>query len=67
MPPEDSSHPQVFISYSHDSPEHQRRVLELSERLRADGIDAGSISTPPGPARAGRGGWKGNCGKPVLS
>ncbi len=29
----------VFISYSHDSPEHERQVLALSERLRADGID----------------------------
>ncbi|HYX29534.1 MAG TPA: tetratricopeptide repeat protein [Pyrinomonadaceae bacterium] len=28
----------VFISYSHDSAKHQRRVLALSERLRADGI-----------------------------
>lgn len=30
----------VFISYSHDSPEHGERVLALSERLRKDGIDA---------------------------
>ncbi len=30
----------VFISYSHDSPEHERQVLALSERLRADGIDS---------------------------
>ena len=30
----------VFLSYSHDSPEHRRRVLALAERLRADGIDA---------------------------
>jgi anaerobic magnesium-protoporphyrin IX monomethyl ester cyclase len=29
----------VFISYSHDSREHQRRILELSNRLRSDGID----------------------------
>ncbi|MCY2951582.1 MAG: TIR domain-containing protein, partial [Planctomycetota bacterium] len=29
----------VFISYSHDSAEHSRRVLELSDRLRADGVD----------------------------
>ena len=32
--------PKVLISYSHDSPEHARRVLELAERLRVDGIDA---------------------------
>jgi tetratricopeptide (TPR) repeat protein len=31
--------PTVFISYSHDSPEHADRVLALSDRLRADGID----------------------------
>jgi hypothetical protein len=30
----------VFISYSHDSPEHQQRVLALAERLRKDGVDA---------------------------
>jgi hypothetical protein len=30
----------VFISYSHDSIEHARLVLELAERLRADGVDA---------------------------
>ena len=29
----------VFISYSHDSEEHRERVLALSERLRADGIE----------------------------
>jgi hypothetical protein len=29
----------VFISYSHDSPEHLGRVLSLSDRLRRDGID----------------------------
>jgi formylglycine-generating enzyme required for sulfatase activity len=32
--------PRVFISYSHDSDEHRNRVLELSERLRSDGVDA---------------------------
>jgi hypothetical protein len=30
---------EVFISYSWDSPEHIRSVLELSNRLRADGVD----------------------------
>ena len=30
----------VFISYSHDSPEHEAKVLALANRLRADGIDA---------------------------
>src|SRR5436853_5696260 len=31
--------PIVFISYSHDSEEHRKQVLALSERLRADGIE----------------------------
>ena len=36
----DTPHPPiVFISYSHDSPEHADLVLALSDRLRADGID----------------------------
>jgi tetratricopeptide (TPR) repeat protein len=29
----------VFISYSHDSPEHMDRVLALSDRLRREGVD----------------------------
>jgi hypothetical protein len=32
--------PKVFISYSHDTVEHQERVLGLADRLRADGIAA---------------------------
>jgi TIR domain len=28
-----------MLSYSHDSPEHQQRVLALTNRLRADGIN----------------------------
>lgn len=31
--------PTVFISYSHDSKEHQDRVLALSNKLRHEGID----------------------------
>jgi WD40 repeat protein len=34
-----SEPPKVLISYSHDSPEHEQRVLELANRLRVDGID----------------------------
>ncbi len=30
----------VFISYSHDSQEHKRRILDFSIRLRAEGVDA---------------------------
>jgi tetratricopeptide (TPR) repeat protein len=36
----DPPHPPiVFISYSHDSPEHADHVLALSDKLRDDGID----------------------------
>jgi tetratricopeptide (TPR) repeat protein len=36
----DTTHPPiVFISYSHDSPQHADRVLDLSDHLCADGID----------------------------
>lgn len=32
--------PVIFISYSHDSEEHRKKVLALAERLRKDGLDA---------------------------
>ncbi|MFM4857220.1 toll/interleukin-1 receptor domain-containing protein [Aeromonas hydrophila] len=32
--------PKVFISYSHDSQEHKKWILELATRLRSSGIDA---------------------------
>src|SRR5262249_27518448 len=32
--------PKVFISYSHDSADHEQRVLNLANRLHSDGIDA---------------------------
>jgi tetratricopeptide (TPR) repeat protein len=32
--------PRVFISYSHDSPAHEAKVLALADRLRSNGIDA---------------------------
>ncbi|MEK7995788.1 MAG: tetratricopeptide repeat protein, partial [Planctomycetota bacterium] len=32
--------PKVFISYSHNSPAHEAKVLALANRLRGDGIDA---------------------------
>ena len=40
MAPPKRPNPRIFISYSHDSLEHTRRVRALAERLRADGIDA---------------------------
>lgn len=30
----------VFISYSHDTPEHTQRVLQLANALRGQGVDA---------------------------
>jgi hypothetical protein len=32
-------HPRLFVSYSHDSPEHSARVLALARALRSHGID----------------------------
>jgi hypothetical protein len=32
--------PKVFVSYSHDSPEHKKWVLELAIRMRNSGVDA---------------------------
>ena len=35
----DRTPPKVFISYSWDSDKHKDRVLELSDRLRREGVD----------------------------
>src|ERR1019366_2744765 len=35
-----AAHSHVFISYSHDSRQHEDDVLELSDRLRLAGVDA---------------------------
>ena len=34
-----SSPLRVFISYSHETSEHDRGVMDLANRLRADGVD----------------------------
>ena len=49
--------PRVFISYSHDSPAHQDRVLDFADRLRADGIDASIDQYVPFPGE----GWPNWC------
>lgn len=41
--------PRVFISYSHDSPEHKRRVGALANQLCVDGIDARIDQFVPDP------------------
>jgi hypothetical protein len=45
--------PKLFISYSHDSQEHQDRVRGLADRLRTDGIEARIDQYAPAPAE----GW----------
>ncbi len=45
--------PKVFISYSHDSPAHEAKVLALANRLRSNGIDAVLDQYESFPAR----GW----------
>ena len=48
----------VFVSYSHDSPEHAKRVLDLADALRHGGLRSSSINTStPLLTRAGRAGW----------
>jgi WD40 repeat protein len=37
--PDSTARPQVFISYTHDSPEHKLRVLSLYQRLRLEGVN----------------------------
>lgn len=37
---ENSAVPRVFVSYSHESDEHTKRCVELTVRLRQDGIEA---------------------------
>jgi hypothetical protein len=48
--------PRVFISYSHDTFEHQERVLGLADRLRADRIDAEVDQYMPRRRMVGRSG-----------
>lgn len=35
-----SEHPKVFVSYSHQNQEYENKILELTNHLRAEGIDA---------------------------
>lgn len=39
MASQTSPSPRVLISYSHDSEPHRKRVLELTNQLRTDGVD----------------------------
>lgn len=40
MSHETQNPPRVFISYSHDSPEHMSHVKTLSDRLCSEGVDS---------------------------
>ncbi|MEO8046132.1 MAG: toll/interleukin-1 receptor domain-containing protein [Nitrospirota bacterium] len=40
---------EIFISYSHDSVEHVQRVLNLSNRLRSEGVDCVLDQYEPSP------------------
>ena len=53
----------VFISYSHDSPEHCDRVLALAQRLRHDGIDAWVDQFEESPGQ----GWPLWCVRQILN
>lgn len=35
-----NENPVAFISYTHDSEDHQNQVLEFANKLRSEGIDA---------------------------
>jgi SEFIR domain len=53
--------PRVFISYSHDSPPHMDRILDLSDALRAKGIDCSIDQYEQSPAE----GWPQWCANQV--
>jgi hypothetical protein len=53
--------PLVFISYTHDSPEHVDCILELSNRLRAEGVDCHIDQYEQSPAE----GWPKWCARQV--
>jgi hypothetical protein len=52
MPPTDAV--RVFISYSHDSPEHERRTFDLADKLRSEGVDCELDQFEPAPPE----GWQ---------
>ncbi len=51
----------IFISYSHDSPAHQDRILALSKRPRAQGIDCRIDQYEQSPSE----GWPTWCDKSI--
>ena len=53
--------PVVFISYSHDSAEHEDRILALSHRLRQEGVDCSIDQYEQSPEE----GWPSWCQRQV--
>ncbi|MGO9518966.1 MAG: tetratricopeptide repeat protein [Candidatus Korobacteraceae bacterium] len=49
--------PRVFISYTHDTPEHEGHMWDLSEQLRSDGVECHIDQEEQSPA----GGWPSWC------
>lgn len=54
--------PRVFISYSHDSAEHNARVLRLAARLRGDGVESWLDQFEVAPPE----GWPRWCTRQIL-
>ena len=60
--------PRVFVSYSQDSVDHTKRVLELADALRGRGINVILDQyVHPRRRRAGPAGWTGISMRPSLS
>jgi SEFIR domain len=55
-----SQPPRVFISYSHDSPAYEQRILAFARRLRHDGVDAQIDCYVNGKPAEGWPRWMGN-------
>lgn len=62
VPSDTAEYPtRVFISYSHDSPEHTARIRALAIQLRSDGIDARIDQFAGNPAE----GWPHWCAREI--
>lgn len=61
-----SENPKVFISYSHESADFEEKVLEFSNRLRSEGIDASITFMKKHLLRVGHAGWKTRSEKPTM-
>ena len=52
-----AENPKVFISYSHDSPEHKQWVSELAAKLRRNGVEAILDQWNLGPIKTWHNSW----------